>query len=73
MKTRMGLLINGLTELVKHWILNWIEYIPKELLSKIKDKSITHNIFSIQDVDSIMCGFYHFRRIYDCRKNFVRL
>ena len=25
-----------------------IEYIPEELLNKIKDKSITHNIFRIQ-------------------------
>ena len=35
-----------------------IEYIPQEVLNKIKDKSITHNIFRIQDEDSIMCGFY---------------
>ena len=35
-----------------------IEYIPQEVLSKIKDKSITHNIFRILDDDSIMCGFY---------------
>ena len=28
------------------------------MLSKIKDKSITHNIFRIQDDDSIMCRFY---------------
>ena len=35
-----------------------IEYIPKEVLSKIKDKSITHNIFRTQDNVSIMCGFY---------------
>ena len=34
-----------------------IEYIPKEVLNKIKDKSITHNIFRIQDDDSTMCGF----------------
>ena len=33
-------------------------YISKDLLSKIKDKSITHNIFRIQDDDYIMCGFY---------------
>ena len=31
------------------------EYIPQEVLSKIKDKSITHNTFTIQDDDSIMC------------------
>ena len=36
-----------------------IDYIPLELLKKkIKDKSITHNIFGIQDNESIMCGFY---------------
>ena len=34
------------------------EYIPQEVLNKIEDKSITHNIFRIQDDDSIMCGFY---------------
>ena len=35
-----------------------IEYIPQELLNKIRDKSITHNIFRIQDSESIMCKFY---------------
>ena len=35
-----------------------IEYIPQEVLNKIGDKSITHNIFAIQDNESIMCGFY---------------
>ena len=35
-----------------------IEYIPLEVLNKIEDKSITHNIFRIQDDDSVMCGFY---------------
>ena len=34
------------------------EYIPQEVLSKIKDKSVTHNIFRIQDDDSITFGFY---------------
>ena len=34
------------------------EYIPQEVLNKIKDKSITHYIFRIQEDDSIMCGFY---------------
>ena len=37
-----------------------IEYIPQEVLNKIKDKSITHNMFGIQDNKSIMCGFYLF-------------
>ena len=35
-----------------------IEYIPQEVLNKIKDKSITDNIFRIQDNYSILCGFY---------------
>ena len=35
-----------------------IEYIPPEVLNRIRDKSITHNIFRIQDNDSVMCGFY---------------
>ena len=34
-----------------------IEYIPQEVLSKIKDKFKTHNIFRIQDDDSAMCWF----------------
>ena len=35
-----------------------MEYIPQEVLKKIRDKSITHNMFRIQDNESIMCGFY---------------
>ena len=35
-----------------------INYILQEVLCKIKDKSIIHNIFRIQDDGSIMCGFY---------------
>ena len=35
-----------------------IEYIRQEVLNKIRDKSITNNIFTIQDDDSVMCGFY---------------
>ena len=35
-----------------------IKYIPQQVLSKIKDTSITQNIFRIQDDDSIMYGFY---------------
>ena len=35
-----------------------IEYIPQEVLYKIKDKSITHNIFRIQENDCIMCEIY---------------
>ena len=33
-----------------------IEYIPQEVLSKIKDEAITRNIFRIQDDDFIMCN-----------------
>ena len=35
-----------------------MKYIPQEVLNKIRDKSITHNIFRIQDNESIMCEFY---------------
>ena len=35
-----------------------IEYIRQEVFNKIKDKSITHNIFRIQENESIMRGFY---------------
>ena len=35
-----------------------IEYIPQEVLNKIRDKSFTHNIFRIQDNESTMCRFY---------------
>ena len=35
-----------------------IEYIPQEVLSKIKDKSITHNILRTQADDSIMCVYF---------------
>ena len=35
-----------------------IEYILPELLGKVKDKTITHNIFRTQDDDSNMCRFY---------------
>ena len=34
------------------------EYIHQEVLNKIRHKSITHNIFRIQDNESIMCRFY---------------
>ena len=35
-----------------------IEYIPQEVMNKIKDKSMTHNILRIQSHDSVMCRFY---------------
>ena len=31
---------------------------PLEVLNKIIYKSITHNIFRMQDNESVMCGFY---------------
>ena len=31
---------------------------PQEVLNKIGDKSITHNIFRIKDNESITCRFY---------------
>ena len=38
------------------FILLGIEYVPQELLKKIKYKKMTHSIFRIQE--SVMCGFY---------------
>ena len=35
-----------------------IEYIPQDVLNKIKDKAITHNIFWIQSDDFMIYGFY---------------
>ena len=35
-----------------------IEYSPQEVLNKIKDKYITHNICRIQSDNSTMCSFY---------------
>ena len=35
-----------------------IEYILQEVLNRIRDKSLSNNIFRIQGDDSIMCGFY---------------
>ena len=35
-----------------------MEYIPLEVLKKIRDKSVTHNVFRIPDNESFMCGFY---------------
>ena len=34
------------------------EYIPKEVLTKTKDKSISHIMFRTQSDKSIICGFY---------------
>ena len=35
-----------------------VEYIPQEVLNKVRGMSITRNIFRIQGNESIMCGFY---------------
>ena len=35
-----------------------IEYVPRKVLNRINDKPVTHNIFRIQDNDSIKCGYY---------------
>ena len=35
-----------------------VEHIPQEVLKKTKHKSITHNIFRMQDNDFSMCEFY---------------
>ena len=34
-----------------------VEYIPQDVLNKVKDKSVTHSIRRIQTDPSIMCGF----------------
>ena len=36
-----------------------IEYIPQEVLNKIKDKSISYKIFRTQDIESVMCGLFY--------------
>ena len=43
-----------------------IEYIPQEILNKIKDKYVAQNLFRIQVDDFIMCRFYG----KTCRKKF---
>ena len=45
-----------LTEILLYTLI-LLEYIPFKILNKIRDKSITHNVFKIQDNESIMCGF----------------
>ena len=63
--------IDGKQSKGTHWVLLFIDsneavhfdyfgskYIPQEVLSKIIDKSITHNIFRTQSDDSIMRGCY---------------
>ena len=35
-----------------------LEYIPKEILKFVRNKSIKTNSFGIQAYDSIMCGYF---------------
>ena len=35
-----------------------VEYIPKDIKKLIGHKDIKTNVFSIQDYDSIMCGYF---------------
>ena len=35
-----------------------IEYIPQEVLNKMKDKSITHNMFRVNSDESAVCQLY---------------
>ena len=35
-----------------------VEYIPKEIMERIKNKYIKASIFRIQDYNSIMCGYF---------------
>ena len=35
-----------------------VEYIPKDIMKRIKNKNIKSNIFRIQDNNSIMCGYF---------------
>ena len=35
-----------------------VEYIPKEIMERIKNKNIKSNIFRIQDNNSIICGYF---------------
>ena len=48
----------------------WIEYIPQEVINKLKNKSVTHNTSRIQDNESIM---YDYNIIYARRKNLIKL
>ena len=54
-----------------HWVVLWInnnnvtyfdsfgvEHIPKEIKAIINNKNIITNIFRIQALDSIMCGYF---------------
>ena len=35
-----------------------VEYIPKEIMERIKNKNVKTSIFRIQDNNSIMCGYF---------------
>ena len=48
-----------------------IECISQEVLNKIKDISITHNIFTIQEM-TLCEHFIASSKVYACWKKFVR-
>ena len=52
------LLINRLLCIFIFFLGGGFKYILKEVLSKIKEKSLTRNIFRIEHDDSIICVFY---------------
>ena len=35
-----------------------VEYIPKEIMERIKNKNIKTSIFGTQDNNSVMCGYF---------------
>ena len=49
-----------------------IEYIPQEILNKVRDESITHNNFNTRSrIYYVWILLYRFHRIYACRKNLL--
>ena len=40
-----------------------VEHIPKEIKEFVKNKNIIANIFSLQEYDSVMCGYFCIRFI----------
>ena len=66
-----GACVKNLDFIILNWVLLFVdknravwfdsfgtEYVPQEVLKKTNDKSITDNIFRIQDDDSVMFGSY---------------
>ena len=48
-----------------------IEYIPQEVLNKIKDKSVTHNIFRIWDNESYILWFIEYKWFIHISVDFI--